>query len=378
MRVRSLLLHIVAGALKACAFAFRLLPVKRRVVFMSRQGDSPSLDFRLLSKELADRFPGMEVAMCLTAPETKGVAQFAKSTLRQLALAQTSCVVVVDGYLPAVSVPSKRKGVTVIQLWHALGAIKRFGYQCLDTADGRSSDSARILRMHRNYDYVIAGGPWAVRHLALAFDAPASSVLPLGLPRLDYLSSDEFAEERAGIRQAVLAEYPRLAQGAPNILFAPTFRRNDPGFSGKQLGNACQVADRVDANLIFSGHPLDDSGCSDSTPCNVVSAAGFSTIDLLMVADALVTDYSAVAYEAAALGVPVFFYVPDIEEYRESPGLNADPMALYPDVASVDLLTVLQAACSGARSGNAFASQLGGIPAACTQALADLVAKSLD
>lgn len=375
--MRSLLLHIIACALKACALVFRLVPVGPRVAFMSRQGRSGSMDFRILMAALRECMPQVELVECVTDPETKDLLKFAGNTLRQLRLSQTSRVVVADGYLPAVSVPAKREGVTVIQLWHALGAIKCFGYQCLDTTDGRSSDSARILRMHRNYDYVIAGGPWAVAALAKAFDVPAEKVLPLGLPRLDYLMGPGFAEERVRVRERIISRYPRLAQSGPKVVLAPTFRRNDAGFSASQLALACKAADGLPATVIFSGHPLDASGKDAGLPQNVVLASGFSTIELLSVADALVTDYSAVAYEAAAVGVPVFFHAPDIDAYRKTPGLNVDPLRDFSGCSSRDLAETLQMACFDVHRGDAFAQDMGPVPRECTQAMVRLIARCL-
>lgn len=375
--MRSLLLHIIACALKACALVFRAFPVRRRVVFMSRQGRCGSMDFRMLEAVLRESMPEAEVADCVTDPETKDLLKFAGNTLRQLRFSQTSSVVVVDGYLPAVSVPAKRDGVTVIQLWHALGAIKRFGYQCLDTTDGRSSDSARILRMHKNYDYVIAGGPWAQDHLAKAFDVPAGTVLPIGLPRLDYLRAPEFAADRDAVGRRIRERYPQLSQGGANIVFAPTFRRNDPDFSAKQLALACQAARGFDVNLIFSGHPLDDSSDAADLPSNVVLASGFSTIQLLSVADALITDYSAVAYEAAAIGVPVFFHVPDIGAYRETPGLNVDPLVEYPGCSSESLVEAIGMACKDVSRGNALVQDMSPVPEHCIQKIIQLISRSL-
>ena len=61
---------------------------------------------------------------------------------------------------------------------------------------------------------------------------------------------------------------------------------------------------------------------------------GVPTIDLLHSADYVITDYSTVAFEAGYANRRVLFYVPDIEEYRSSPGLNVDPMAELPTLSS--------------------------------------------
>ena len=47
-------------------------------------------------------------------------------------------------------------------------------------------------------------------------------------------------------------------------------------------------------------------------------------MDLLKIADIIITDYSAIAYEACILNKPLYFYVYDIREYLENRGLNVD------------------------------------------------------
>lgn len=51
-----------------------------------------------------------------------------------------------------------KSSLTVIQIWHALGKIKQSGYQTVGKAGGRGRLVADELCMHRNYDYIIAGG----------------------------------------------------------------------------------------------------------------------------------------------------------------------------------------------------------------------------
>ena len=60
---------------------------------------------------------------------------------------------------------------------------------------------------------------------------------------------------------------------------------------------------------------------------------GVPTIDLLHSADYVITDYSTVAFEAGYANRRVLFYVPDIEEYRVSPGLNIDPLQELPTLS---------------------------------------------
>ena len=329
-------MRLLAALLRFFASLLRRLPLRPRVALLSRQSAAPSLDYRLLAEELRARLGQEAVVVCLSDPETKRPVRFALNTARQLYYACTSKVVVVDGYVPAVSIPRKDERIFVVQLWHALGAIKKFGYQCLDTPAGRSSESARVGRMHRNYDLVVAGGPGAVDAYAQAFDCPRHLVKPLGLPRVDYLL-DERDDGPHAVRMRRLAErFPFLGGEERIVLYAPTLRSGAARREGWLTDAVRAVAADVEgtgALCVVAAHPLDrdfDPALLDEFAC-LRRVEGVATIDLAGFADELVTDYSSVAFEAALIGVPVRFYAPDLDEYRASPGLNVDVAAAGQD-----------------------------------------------
>ena len=66
-----------------------------------------------------------------------------------------SRVIIVDGYNIPTSMLKHKKNTTIIQIWHALAAVKKFGYQSVGYADGINPKLAKVLEMHKNYDYVI-------------------------------------------------------------------------------------------------------------------------------------------------------------------------------------------------------------------------------
>jgi CDP-glycerol glycerophosphotransferase (TagB/SpsB family) len=74
----------------------------------------------------------------------------------------------------------------------------------------------------------------------------------------------------------------------------------------------------------------DDGGESFFTP------PGYLAEELISAADAVVTDYSSLAFAAGLLSKPLFFFVPDIERYRAHPGLNFDPEKEYGHCTSRD------------------------------------------
>lgn len=343
------MMRLLSVCLRILAAIFSLFPLHRRVAFLSRQGERPSYDFECLAAELQKREDVPKVVMDLSAPETQGKLRFISHMLRQLWLARTSRVVVLDGYNPCVCIPRKRKGVYVIQLWHAVGAIKKFGLQCLDTPAGRTSADARIAHMHQNYDLVVAGGVGAVDAFAEAFGYPREQVLPLGLPRTDRLlrlaqeCTGSAAREgvpgtvregtpgkvrestRGQVRGKLAKQHPWLTNGNLNVLYAPTFRRGDDGsWMHEATANLVASLEGSEVNLIVSKHPLMHAQEASSPIVHTIPHV--TTEELFSVVDVVVSDYSAIALEACLIGLPVLFYVPDIEEYRLSPGLNVDPI----------------------------------------------------
>ena len=71
----------LAFAIRCLAAVMSLFPVRNRVVFLSRQSSTLSLDCRMLRDELAVRLPRESVCVCLAAPETQGKLRLACSSL---------------------------------------------------------------------------------------------------------------------------------------------------------------------------------------------------------------------------------------------------------------------------------------------------------
>jgi CDP-ribitol ribitolphosphotransferase len=221
-------------------------------------------------------------------------------------------------------------------MWHALGAIKKFGYQSVGAPGGRSSDLASAMSMHRNYDVVLCGGPAAVPIFAEAFAVDPAIVKPTGLPRIDYLRAH--ADARARLQESPAADFvrrfPLLADRSRRVvLYAPTFRRGGENRFGEVLE---RFGDERYA-LVVKPHLLEHVRTEGA---NVVDATGVSVLDLLPLCDVVITDYSAVAFEACVLDKPVYFYVYDIDRYRHDCGLNIDPLAEFGAIASRDIADI--------------------------------------
>ncbi|MBQ9942614.1 MAG: CDP-glycerol glycerophosphotransferase family protein [Christensenellaceae bacterium] len=298
-------------------------PVKEgSVLFLSRQSDQPGLDLKLLADELQRRDGSVRVTFMCRRMGEGGMAMVKTffvllGQMRQLA---RSRVCIVDGYCIPVSILKHKKQLKVLQLWHAMGAVKKFGYQTLDKAGGRSGKMARAMCMHRGYHAVVSGSAAMVPYFAEAFDTPAEKFMPVGMPRIDYLM-----ENREVLRECIFAAHPELkAGGGRVILYAPTFRREK---EEKKPAALIEALDLSKDRLIVKTHPLRPLSIDDPRVCPVED---FSALELLVAADIVITDYSAISIEAASVGAQVYLYVYDYEEYAENNGMNIDLFAELP------------------------------------------------
>lgn len=233
----------------------------------------------------------------------------------------TSRVCIVDSYVMTVSVLKHKKELLIIQIWHALGAIKQFGYQVLDKPDGYPRELAYTMHMHENYDYIISSGSETSKHYAKAFNTDIEKILPIGMPRIDYL------REQKDIKNDLLVrEHPQV-KGKKNIVYVPTFRKN----RDLEIDGLISSVDYDNYNLILKPHPNETIDVEDD---RVILDYEFPSMDWMKYADFVITDYSAVAFEAMILDKPLFFYLFDYEQYKKETGLNIDWFKDIPEYTS--------------------------------------------
>ena len=315
-------LTIVYGILK-------LFPMKNnKVVFCSRQGSNIPVDFVMLADELKSRRQDARcVFICCQLQKTPfSFIMFGIDTLRSMYHMSTSEVCILDTYWPAASLLKHKRSLTIIQIWHAIGKIKRSGKASLGSISGRDAGTARLMKMHENYDYIIAGSQAWAPFYCESFGCSYDVLRFYGLPRIDHMLTT--AEHN---RQRFFEMYPGYAD-KPVILYAPTFRRN----MGYKWEKILDFANCEDFRLIVKLHPLMKNE-KMKLHGRIREFDEWSTIDLIAAADYVITDYSATALEAAVLRKKICFWLYDYDEYIANNGLNIDIFREMPGCAYRDL-----------------------------------------
>lgn len=333
-KVVQVLICIFKLILRFIYFFLKLLPVdEKKLIFCSRQSDRVPLDFILIRDMLRKKDSKIKtVCICKhTGNKLTDHLEFMIALLKSMYHMSTSSVCIIDSYWPAVSLLKHKKELTVIQLWHSIGKVKKSGYQTIGLRSGRKSEYAKSLHMHENYDYVIAGAPIWNKFYCESFNIDEDKILNFGLPRVDYL-----LETEQGNRLRFYSQYPEW-EDKKVILYAPTFRRNMKARWQKII----DAVNGKDIVLIIRKHPGQTMDIS-KTNTNIFILEEWETIDLLAVCDYLITDYSAIAIEAAVLNKKTYYWVYDYDKYIENNGLNIDLYKQFPGYVYSDIERLLE------------------------------------
>ena len=319
---------------------FKLCPQQKKVSMISRQGNLPSVEFQMIEKKIKEQNSDISVVLlCKTLDggvnsAIKGKVSYALHMITQMYHLATSKVVILDSYCILASVLKHKKSLCIIQMWHSMGTMKKFGYTALDTMEGTSSRLAHTMKMHQNYDYVFASADAYKDHLAKGFNCDIEKIITMPLPRLDLLKDEAYAEE---IKQKIYKKYPMLRE-KKTIVYCPTFRKEEENFS-RAVYELVKLVDKEKYNIVVKLHPLSKIVLDEF----VISADEFSSFDMIFVADYFISDYSCIVYEAAVRDVPLYFYNFDMDLYAEDRGLAIDYEKELPGVISKNAREIIEA-----------------------------------
>ncbi len=348
MIMKKYLIGVFAAVLNGLYSLMKLFPVQKKITYISRQSNELSVDFKLIINKMQERHPEYKnvalIKMIGKSVPEKAVYGF--HMLRQMYHAATSEIVVLDTYCIIISLLKQRKSLKVIQMWHALGAMKKFGYSILDKGEGTDRALAEAMKMHRNYTYVFSSSTFCSRFFAEAFHVSMDQMVVMPLPRLDLLLDHGYA---CKIEKAIIEQYPQLLEkGKKTIVYAPTFRKDGGDFQEEELRKAAErLVASVDYgryNLVIKFHPLSEIKIEHEL---VIQDTKFSTIDFCRLADFVILDYSAVVFEASMLGKPLYFYTFDYDAYMRNRDVYIDFKKYVPGVIAESPGELMSAIDSG-------------------------------
>lgn len=307
---------------------FCLFPInKKKILFLSDSRADLSGNFEYVYEELKKRKTQYKIWFLL-----KKETSSKKSYFEILKLAYelaTAKIIFLDDFYPMVYKLKIRPKAELVQLWHAVGAFKTFGFSRAGKPGGPPSNSVN----HRNYTKAIVSSKNIISEYAEGFGINQNKIIPTGIPRTDIFFNAQYSRE---IKEKLYGEYLFLSK-KKIILFSPTFRgegQQSAYYDFNQLDlNKLNVLIPNDYIILLKMHPFvkEKVIIPPEMRHKFFDFSYYREInDLLFITDILITDYSSVCFEAALLKIPMLFYAYDLESYTNDRDFYYDYQSFVP------------------------------------------------
>jgi CDP-glycerol glycerophosphotransferase len=209
---------------------------------------------------------------------------------------------------------AKRKNQFYVQTWHGCIALKRIEKDCEEALSSRYLTTAK--HDSKMIDVMISNSSFCTNMYKNTFWYDGD-VAEIGCPRNDlffHQNKSHFEEIKSALN---------IPLNKKVLLYAPTFRKNNSMQKynidyerlkynlEKALGGEWVIALRLHPRL---------KNCVDEKLFNntyMINASSYSdSQELLMIADAVISDYSSIMFDYLPSKRPVFIYACDIDEYK--------------------------------------------------------------
>lgn len=301
------------------------MPIKKNKVFVNNfygqgYGDNP----KGIVDELLQREGRYDIAWLIDGKEygfPEGVRPVYKHTLRAYYDSATAKIWVLN--VRNEKLTKKRKGQVYLHTWHGSTGVKRVEGDAEDKLSKNYIEAAK--EDGACVDGMLVESAWLEGLMRRAFWInPECEYLRFGSPKVDEFLSLVNAKTDIKIRERL-----GFNKNAFIVMYAPTFRDQDNmdwlirDFSSLK---AAFCIDGRDVFIILRLHPNDAKKRKmylKDLPAYVMDMTDYPDLqELLVITDSLISDYSSVPFVYSLSKKPAFIYVPDLEWYKETRGVN--------------------------------------------------------
>lgn len=230
-------------------------------------------------------------------------------------------------WFPLAYIVQPRQETAVVQLWHACGAMKMFGYSTADKAWNGPRKGKELYPSHNTYTLACVSGEKTVKPFEDGFGCGEGIVKAIGCPRTDiYFDKTAMAAASEKVRQL----YPEIGE-RKIILYAPTFRGNSIAKANMKL-EFCfrellpEISDQYVMFVKLHPQVMKANGISEIDRISCLGSLfdvsrTLTAEEALCAADILITDYSSIMFEYLLMERPIISYIYDIDKYIKDRGL---------------------------------------------------------
>ncbi|MGW1228875.1 bifunctional glycosyltransferase/CDP-glycerol:glycerophosphate glycerophosphotransferase [Streptomyces sp. NPDC001515] len=305
--------------LTAAHVAQRTAALRDTVLFSSFEGRQYSDSPRAVHEELVRRETGLDHVWAVRDRQARvpaGADTVEHGSAAWYEALARSRYIVTNTQLPEWF--ERRAGQTVVQTWHGT-PLKRIGLDLAGTSRANRAYIATLEHRARQWSFLVSPNTFATPVLRRSFGY-GGEVLECGYPRNDLFHAPDRVKVAAAVRASL-----HIPDTARVVLYAPTWREDLPKNAGRypmDLRLDLAAAERAlgpDTVLLVRRHYLVTDRLPDSGTGFVRDVSRYpDAAELLLISDALVTDYSSMLFDFAETGRPMLFHTYDLEHYRDT------------------------------------------------------------
>lgn len=363
------LIDIFKFLLNILYFPFKLLKRQNKILFLSRQTNSLSLEYKMIIDALKEKDNQVKIKV-ITKKLEKNLASLISNfflLFEQMYHLATSKIAIIDGYSIPISILKHDKKLIIIQMWHANGIIKKIGLQTLDSRGKKGRKLALKMNMHQNYDYVISSSNETSKVFMKAFKVSKKQILNYGTPMLDYIY------DKKNDKSEIIKEKYNLGN-KKIILYLPTYRKSQINYD--------EIVNNFDFNkyqLVIKNHPVDHNRIENG---NIIIIDKYIAEDLISIADYVISDYSNVVFESLLCHKKTYCYIYDYDLYKKQFGFNIDlkkEFSKYSFTKFADLLKEIEKDKYDFKFANKFLNKyVANFDGKCTNRIVDFIIKKIN
>lgn len=321
---------------KIITFTYKLLykfiPIDDKlVIFISFHGrgysDNPRAIYEGMKKD--ERFKGYRFIWFIKHHKKRNIEILGAEIKEYFSLSYFYYISKAKYWVINCKMPSyikKKDNQVYLQTWHGT-PLKRLAHDIIEVEDityyrsGMSFDEMTKtydIDVER-YNYMISPNKFCTEVFQTAFRIDKDRLIETGYPRNDFITNSTKDDVTSLKKKFDLPLDKKI------ILYAPTWRDNSyvtSGYTFELNADFHKWKDILgdDYIVVFKPHYLiinkdENDHTLDGFLYSINASAEIN--ELYVLSDILITDYSSVFFDYAILNRPIYFYMYDLEEYRE-------------------------------------------------------------
>lgn len=288
-----------------------------KIIFIQQNYDKLSDNFLLLY-DMLDKYYTFKIKIHFLKETTSSSKEYRANCISLIKDLATAKYIFLNEGNNAIGRLPFRKETQIIQIWHACGAFKKFGFATADLIFGPTREVMNKYPFYRYYTLVSVSSPEVIWAYSDSMGLAKDKILPLGVSRTDVFFNNQFINNA----KKKFEFFMPSSKGKKVILFAPTFRGRVKKATTATAFSVAQFFESLSDEyvLVIKHHPLVKT--VPSIPEKYRNfAVDFTRVmdieELLCVADICISDYSSLIFEYSLFERPMIFFAYDIDEYYD-------------------------------------------------------------